>query len=180
MFWLRKSYLGIIKIIWLHQFHYQNMIAFMRPAQHIFFLFSGCPGQLARMTTDLTAHWTSCKSSEHVRHHKDDRRAQENSNPDAKKGTSPYHSSPIPLFYLLLPWNCRNKMFLLVAAVYYRCSFTTAIFEFHPLNNLNYLLSFVPDSTIPSLYVSCMVFKLAQILSSYTRVPPISFNKSRR
>jgi hypothetical protein len=51
-----------------------------------FFYLHGCPGQLARTMTNPTAHWTSCKPSEHVRHRGDDRRAQGDSNPGAEEG----------------------------------------------------------------------------------------------
>ena len=51
----------------------------------LFFLFDlrGCPDQFARITTNLTAHWTPCKPSGHVRHRGDDRRAHESSNLEA-------------------------------------------------------------------------------------------------
>jgi hypothetical protein len=57
----------------------------------IFFFFDlrGCPGQLARTTTNLTAHWTPCKPSGYVRHRGGDRRAHEDSNPGAVEGDKP-------------------------------------------------------------------------------------------
>jgi hypothetical protein len=54
-----------------------------------FFDLRGCPGQLARTTTNLTAHWTPCKLSGHVRHRGGDRHAHENSNPGAAGGDKP-------------------------------------------------------------------------------------------
>jgi hypothetical protein len=54
-----------------------------------FFYLRGCPGQLARTTTNPTAHWTPCKPSGHVRHHGGDRRAHEDSNPGAAGGDKP-------------------------------------------------------------------------------------------
>jgi len=48
-----------------------------------FFYLRGCPGQLARTTTNPTAHWIPCKPNEHVRHREDDKRAHKNSNREA-------------------------------------------------------------------------------------------------
>jgi hypothetical protein len=53
------------------------------------YLFMWVFGQLARTTTNLTAHWT--KLSGYVKHHGDDRRAHERSNPEQRKETSPFH-----------------------------------------------------------------------------------------
>ena len=71
---------------------------------NFFFDLCGCSGQLARITTNLMAHWTPCKLSEYVRHRGGDRRAHENSNPGAAGGDKP-----------LLPpgqdpqcWDCCN------------------------------------------------------------------------
>jgi len=51
---------------------------------HFFFVdLRGCPGQLARTTINLTAHWTSCKPSGYVRHRRGDRRTHEDSNSGA-------------------------------------------------------------------------------------------------
>ena len=52
------------------------------------FFFNLCryPGQLARTTTNFTAHWTPCKPSGHVKHRECDRRAHEDSNSWAAKG----------------------------------------------------------------------------------------------
>jgi hypothetical protein len=47
-----------------------------------FFWFTWVSGQLARTTTNPTAHWTSCKPSEHIKYHGSDRHAHENSNPE--------------------------------------------------------------------------------------------------
>jgi len=54
-----------------------------------FFDLRGCPGQLARTTTNPTAHWTPCKPSEHVRHRGGDRCAHEDSNPGVVEGDKP-------------------------------------------------------------------------------------------
>ena len=54
-----------------------------------FFDLRGCPGQLARTTTNPTAHWTPCKPNEHVRHREVDRRAHEDLNPGAAGGDKP-------------------------------------------------------------------------------------------
>jgi hypothetical protein len=59
-----------------------------------FFYLCGCLGQLARTTTNLTAHWTPCKPSRHVRHHEDNRHAHEDSNPGTAKEISPSHRQP--------------------------------------------------------------------------------------
>jgi len=61
---------------------------------HITYLFlfiylRGCPGQLARTTTNPTAHWIPCKPSGHVRHRGGDRRAHEGSNPGGAEGDKP-------------------------------------------------------------------------------------------
>ena len=56
---------------------------------YFFFDLRGCPGQLARTTTNPTAHWTPCKPNEHIRHRGDDRRAHENSNPGTTGGDKP-------------------------------------------------------------------------------------------
>jgi hypothetical protein len=54
-----------------------------------FFDLCGCPGQLARTTTNLTVHWTPCKPSGHVRHHEGDKYAHESSNSGAAEGDKP-------------------------------------------------------------------------------------------
>jgi hypothetical protein len=59
-----------------------------------FFLFMWVSGQLARTTTNLTAHWTPCKPSRHVKHREDDRHAHEDSNPETAKEISPSHRQP--------------------------------------------------------------------------------------
>ena len=46
-----------------------------------FFYLCGCPGQLARTKTNPTAHWISCKPSEHVRYRGDNRHAHGSLNP---------------------------------------------------------------------------------------------------
>jgi hypothetical protein len=61
----------------------RNPIMWVHMHTIFFFYLRGCPGQLARTTTNPTAHWTPCKPSGHVRHSGDDRRAHENSNPGA-------------------------------------------------------------------------------------------------
>jgi len=53
--------------------------------KNIFFYLRGCPGQFVHITTNLTAHWISCKHNEHVRHRGDNRHAHGDSNPDTKK-----------------------------------------------------------------------------------------------
>jgi len=53
---------------------------------YFFFDLRGCPGQLARTTTNPMAHWTPCKPSGHVRHRGGDRHAHEDSNPGAAGG----------------------------------------------------------------------------------------------
>jgi hypothetical protein len=57
-----------------------------------FFFLHECPGQLAYTTTNFTIHWTFYKSSEHVRYHESDRRAQEGSNPGTEKGNKSFPS----------------------------------------------------------------------------------------
>ena len=47
---------------------------------YLFIYLRRCPGQLARITTNLTAHWTLCKPSGHIKHRGDDRHAHEDSN----------------------------------------------------------------------------------------------------
>ena len=68
-----------------------------------YYYLRGCPGQLAHTTTSLTAHWTSCKPSEHVRHHGGNRHAQGGSNPDAEEG----NKSLPPLGQYLKCWTQR-------------------------------------------------------------------------
>jgi hypothetical protein len=68
-----------------------------------YYYLRGCPGQLAHTTTSLTAHWTSCKPSEHVRHHGGNRHAQGGSNPGAEEG----NKSLPPLGQYLKCWTQR-------------------------------------------------------------------------
>jgi hypothetical protein len=42
--------------------------AFIFPSFYLFIYLCGYPGQLARTTTNLMAHYTSCKPNEHVKH----------------------------------------------------------------------------------------------------------------
>ena len=65
-------------------------------------------GQLARTTTNPAAHWTSCKPSEYVKHHGDDRRVQGGSNPGAEEG----NKSLLPLGQYL---QCKANTFWLVS-----------------------------------------------------------------
>jgi hypothetical protein len=69
-----------------------------------FFDLRGCPGQLARTTTNLTAHWTPCKPSKHVRHRGGDRRAHEDSNQERQEETSPSYrrARPSVLFFIII------------------------------------------------------------------------------
>ena len=57
----------------------------------IFYLFMWVSGQFAHTMTNLTAHWTYCKSNKHIKHYESDRRAQKDSNLDAEERISPFH-----------------------------------------------------------------------------------------
>jgi hypothetical protein len=70
--------------LWVNFFFFFVWVIFF-----FFFFLRGCPGQLARTTTNPTAHWTPCKPNGHVRHRGSDRRAHENSNPGAAGGDKP-------------------------------------------------------------------------------------------
>jgi hypothetical protein len=85
-----------------------------------FFDLCGCLDQLARTTTNPTAHWTPCKPSRHVRHREDDRRTHENSNPETAEEDKPL---PPPakypqcilflflfLYVLALKMACQNSI----------------------------------------------------------------------
>ena len=54
-----------------------------------FFYLRGCPDQLARTTTNPTAHWTPYKPSEHVKYRGGNMRTHESSNPGAVEGDKP-------------------------------------------------------------------------------------------
>jgi len=55
---------------------------------YIYYL-RGCPSQLARTTTNFTAHWTPCKPNEHIRYRESDRYAHKNSNLEATREDKP-------------------------------------------------------------------------------------------
>jgi hypothetical protein len=116
---------------------------------YIFFYLRGCPGQLARTTTNPTAHWTSCKPSEHVRYRGDDKHAQRSSKPVAEKG----NNSLPPLGQDL---KCYNVIYL-----YYRkldnSSFSLSLILGKNINILRHSITLMKRITRRYSYLILMV-----------------------
>jgi hypothetical protein len=85
-----------------------------------FFLYNlECPNQFTCIITNFQGHWTSCKSSKHVRHRENDRHTQRGSNPGTKKKQviSPTRPrSQMPCYHMIdLMWLiCYNYQFNLI------------------------------------------------------------------